>query len=40
MWKLRSALVVAALKAGDSRAAYAAAANSGVSVGKDGAEAA
>ncbi len=39
MWKLRSALVVAALKAGDSRGAYQAAANSGVNVGKDGAEA-
>jgi soluble lytic murein transglycosylase len=39
MWKLRSALVVAALKTGDSRAAYRAAANSGVATGKDGAEA-
>jgi soluble lytic murein transglycosylase len=39
MWKLRSALVVAALKAGDSRGAYQAAANSGVAAGPDGAEA-
>jgi soluble lytic murein transglycosylase len=39
MWKLRAALVIAALKAGDGRMAYSAAANSGVSVGKDGAEA-
>ena len=39
MWKLRSALVVAALKAGDGRGAYQAAANSGVAAGPDGAEA-
>ncbi|HTX50847.1 MAG TPA: lytic transglycosylase domain-containing protein [Caulobacteraceae bacterium] len=39
MWKLRKELVVTALKAGDSRAAYRAAADSGVDNGKDGAEA-
>ena len=39
MWKLRKELVVTALKAGDSRAAYRAAADSGVDTGKDGAEA-
>lgn len=39
MWKLRRDLVVEALKMGDSRAAYRAAANSGVDKGPDGAEA-
>ncbi|MFI4934343.1 MAG: lytic transglycosylase domain-containing protein [Caulobacterales bacterium] len=39
MWKMRQSLVVAALKAGESRGAYNAAANSGVSVGADAAEA-
>ena len=39
MWKLRQPLVVAALKAGDGRGAYRAAANSGVDAGQDGAEA-
>lgn len=39
MWKLRSALVIASLRAGDSRGAYKAAANSGVAKGPDGAEA-
>jgi soluble lytic murein transglycosylase len=39
MWKLRKELVVTALKAGDSRAAYRAAAGGGVASGKDGAEA-
>ena len=39
MWKLRKPLVIAALKAGDSRAAYRAAADSGVQAGGDGAEA-
>lgn len=39
MWRLRKELVVAALKAGDSRGAYRAAADSGVAAGQDGAEA-
>jgi soluble lytic murein transglycosylase len=39
MWKLRKDLVITALKAGDSRAAYRAAADSGVATGQDGAEA-
>ena len=39
MWKLRKPLVIAALKAGDSRAAYRAAAGSGCDQGADGAEA-
>jgi len=39
MWRLRKRLVIAALKAGDSRAAYRAAAGSGVDQGGDGAEA-
>ncbi|HEY1752407.1 MAG TPA: lytic transglycosylase domain-containing protein [Caulobacteraceae bacterium] len=39
MWKLRKTLVIDALKAGDARAAYRAAADSGVDVGADGAEA-
>ncbi|MGH6958163.1 MAG: lytic transglycosylase domain-containing protein, partial [Caulobacteraceae bacterium] len=39
MWRLRKGLVVAALKSGDSRAAYRAAADSGVDEGGDGAEA-
>jgi soluble lytic murein transglycosylase len=39
MWKLRKELVVAALRAGDARAAYRAAADSGVAAGQDGAEA-
>jgi len=39
MWKLRQALVVAALKWGDGRAAYHAAADSGVDSGQAGAEA-
>ena len=39
MWKLRKPLVIAALKAGDTRGAYRAAADSGVNQGADGAEA-
>jgi soluble lytic murein transglycosylase len=39
MWKLRKPLVIAALKAGDARGAYRAAADSGVDQGADGAEA-
>jgi soluble lytic murein transglycosylase len=39
MWKLRKPLVIAALKAGDTRGAYRAAADSGVDEGADGAEA-
>ena len=39
MWKLRKPLVIAALKAGDTRGAYRAAADSGVDQGADGAEA-
>ncbi len=39
MWKLRKGLVIEALKAGDSRAAYRAAAGSGCDQGADGAEA-
>ncbi len=39
MWKLRSALILAALKAGDSHGAYAAAANSGLTVGEPAADA-
>lgn len=39
MWRLRKELVVGALKAGDSRGAYRAASDSGVTVGQDGAEA-
>jgi len=39
MWKLRKQLVIAALKAGDTRGAYKAAAYSGVDQGADGAEA-
>jgi soluble lytic murein transglycosylase len=39
MWDLRSGLVVAALKNGDSRGAYDAAANSGLTSGADAAEA-
>jgi soluble lytic murein transglycosylase len=39
MWKLRKQLVVAALKSGDTRGAYRAAADSGVDQGADGAEA-
>jgi soluble lytic murein transglycosylase len=39
IWKLRKELVVAALKAGDARAAYRAAADSGVAAGQNGAEA-
>ena len=39
MWRMRKELVVAAIRAGDSRAAYRAAADSGVGAGQDGAEA-
>ena len=39
MWRLRKPLVIAALKAGDARGAYRAAADSGVDQGADGAEA-
>jgi soluble lytic murein transglycosylase len=39
VWKLRKELVIAALKSGDSRAAYRAASESGVDQGADGAEA-
>src|SRR5262249_55420022 len=39
IWRLRKRLVIAALKTGDSRAAYRAAADSGVDQGADGAEA-
>jgi soluble lytic murein transglycosylase len=39
MWKLRKQLVIAALKSGDARGAYRAAADSGVDQGADGAEA-
>ena len=39
MWKLRKPLVIAALRAGDGRAAYRAAADSGVDAGSDGLEA-
>ncbi|MEJ0064281.1 MAG: hypothetical protein WDM85_01805 [Caulobacteraceae bacterium] len=39
MWKLRKQLVIAALKAGDTRGAYKAAAFSGCDQGADGAEA-
>ncbi len=39
IWKERRALVVSALKSGDSQGAYAAAANTGLSVGADAAEA-
>jgi soluble lytic murein transglycosylase len=39
MWKLRKPLVIAALKAGDARGAYRAAAGSGCDQGADGAEA-
>ena len=39
MWKLRKPLVIDALKAGDTRGAYRAAADSGVDQGADGAEA-
>jgi len=39
MWRLRKELVIAALKVGDSRGAYRAAADSGVTMGQDGAEA-
>ncbi len=39
IWKLRKQLVIAALKAGDTRGAYRAAADSGVDRGADGAEA-
>ena len=38
-WRMRKELVVAAIRAGDSRAAYRAAADSGVATGQDGAEA-
>ena len=39
VWKLRKQLVIAALKSGDTRGAYRAAADSGVDQGADGAEA-
>jgi soluble lytic murein transglycosylase len=39
MWRLRKPLVIAALKAGDARAAYRAAADTGIATGGDGAEA-
>ena len=39
MWKLRKQLVVAALRAGDTRGAYRAAAYTGINQGADGAEA-
>jgi soluble lytic murein transglycosylase len=39
MWRLRKGLVIEALKSGDSRAAYRAAAGSGCDQGQDGAEA-
>jgi soluble lytic murein transglycosylase len=39
MWKLRKPLVVAAIQAGDSRAAYRAAADTGIDHGQDGTEA-
>jgi soluble lytic murein transglycosylase len=39
MWRMRKELVVSAIRAGDSRAAYRAAADSGVASGQDGAEA-
>jgi len=39
MWRLRKPLVIAAIKAGDARAAYRAAAGSGVDAGADGLEA-
>jgi soluble lytic murein transglycosylase len=39
MWRLRKELVIAALKVGNSRGAYRAAADSGVTMGQDGAEA-
>jgi soluble lytic murein transglycosylase len=39
MWKLRKQLVIAALKTGDTRGAYKAAADSGCNLGADGAEA-
>ena len=39
MWRLRKELVIGALKTGDSRGAYRAASDSGVTVGQDGAEA-
>jgi soluble lytic murein transglycosylase len=39
MWKLRRPLVIAAIKAGDARAAYRAAAGGGVDAGTDGMEA-
>jgi soluble lytic murein transglycosylase len=39
MWKLRKPLVIAAIQAGDSRAAYRAASDTGIDRGQDGSEA-